>query len=66
MALRGYVFGMKNVQNRKSFWRTFQNCFVLALFSSLYSWQPFQMHLPVEKRKIIGKNYKQNSNISKT
>jgi hypothetical protein len=31
------VFAMKNVQNRKYFWRTSQDCFVLALFSSLYS-----------------------------
>ena len=32
-----HVFAMKSVQNRKSFWRTSQNYFVLALFSSLYS-----------------------------
>ena len=28
---------VKDVQNQKSFWRSSQNCFVLALFSSLYS-----------------------------
>jgi hypothetical protein len=27
---------MKSVQNLKSFWRSSQNYFVLALFSSLY------------------------------
>jgi hypothetical protein len=32
-----HVFAMKSVQNRKSFWRTSENCFGLALFSSLYS-----------------------------
>jgi hypothetical protein len=31
------VFAMKSVQNLKSFWRSSQNYFVLALFSSLYS-----------------------------
>jgi hypothetical protein len=36
-----HVFAMKSVQNPKSFWRTSQNCFGLALFSSLYSYQPF-------------------------
>jgi hypothetical protein len=29
------VFAMKSVQNLKSFWRSSQNYFVLALFSSL-------------------------------
>jgi hypothetical protein len=32
-----HVFAMKSVQNLKSFWRSSQNYFVLALFSSLYS-----------------------------
>jgi hypothetical protein len=32
-----HVFTMKSVQNLKSFWRSSQNFFVLALFSSLYS-----------------------------
>ena len=36
-----HVFAMKSVQNLKSFWRSSQNYFVLALFSSLYSYQPF-------------------------
>jgi hypothetical protein len=40
----------------KIFWRSSQNHFVFALFSSLYSWLPFLMHLPVEKHKIIVKN----------
>ena len=31
------VFVIKSVQNPKSFWRSSQNCFVLALFSRLYS-----------------------------
>ena len=31
------VFAMKSVQNRKSFWRTSQNCFVLALFYIAYT-----------------------------
>ena len=30
-----HVFAMKSVQNLKSFWRSSQNYFVLALFSSL-------------------------------
>jgi hypothetical protein len=30
------VFVIKSVQNSKSFWLSSQNCFVLALFSSLY------------------------------
>jgi hypothetical protein len=30
-----HVFAMKSVQNLKSFWRSPQNYFVLALFSSL-------------------------------
>jgi hypothetical protein len=30
-----HVFTMKSVQNLKSFWRSSQNYFVLALFSSL-------------------------------
>ena len=39
-ALRGnffqcHVFAMKSVQNLKSLWRSSQNYFVLALFSSL-------------------------------
>jgi hypothetical protein len=33
--------GDKNVQNLKSFRRSAQNNFVLALFCSLHSWQPF-------------------------
>jgi hypothetical protein len=42
VSLRGnffqcHVFAMKSVQNLKSFWRSSQNYFVLALFSSLYS-----------------------------
>jgi hypothetical protein len=32
-----HVFSMKSVQNLKSFWRSSQNYFVLALFFSLYS-----------------------------
>jgi hypothetical protein len=32
-----HVFMMKSVQNLKSFWRSSQNHFVFALFSSLYS-----------------------------
>jgi hypothetical protein len=32
-----HVFAMKSVQNLKSFWRSSQNYFVLALFSSLES-----------------------------
>jgi hypothetical protein len=32
-----HVFAMKSVQNIKYFWRSSQNYFVLALFSSLYS-----------------------------
>jgi hypothetical protein len=32
-----HVFAMKSVQNLKSFWRSSQNYFVLALFSSLFS-----------------------------
>jgi hypothetical protein len=32
-----HVFAMKSVQNLKSIWRSFQNYFVLTLFSSLYS-----------------------------
>jgi hypothetical protein len=32
-----HVFAMKSVQNLKSFWRSSQNYFVFALFSSLYS-----------------------------
>jgi hypothetical protein len=31
------VFAMKSVQNLKSFWRSSQNYFVLALFCSLHS-----------------------------
>jgi hypothetical protein len=30
-----HIFAMKSVQNLKSFWRSSQNYFVLALFSSL-------------------------------
>jgi hypothetical protein len=30
-----HVFAMKSVQNLKSFWRSSQNYFVLALFFSL-------------------------------
>jgi hypothetical protein len=30
-----HVFAMKSVQNLKSFWRSFQNYLVLALFNSL-------------------------------
>jgi hypothetical protein len=36
-----HVFAMKSVQNLKSFWRSSQNYFVLALFSSLNSWLHF-------------------------
>ena len=32
-----HVFAMKSVQNLKSFWRSSQNYFVLALFCSLHS-----------------------------
>ena len=32
-----HVFAMQSVQNLKYFWRSSQNYFVLALFSSLYS-----------------------------
>jgi hypothetical protein len=40
LSLRGkffqcHVFAMKSVQNLKYFWRSSQNYFVLALFSSL-------------------------------
>jgi hypothetical protein len=39
------VFAMKSVQTRKTFWRTSQNCFILALFSSFYCELPFKMQL---------------------
>ncbi len=43
ISLRGSFFRcrvlvIKSVQNPKSFWCSSQNCFVLALFSSLYSY----------------------------
>ena len=36
-----HIFAMKSVQNLKSFWRSSQNYFVLALFSRIYSQLPF-------------------------
>jgi hypothetical protein len=46
---------MKSGQNLKTFWRSSQNDFVLALFCSLHRWQPFSTYPAVEKLKIIVK-----------